>query len=86
MPAAWTAAALTFQVSDDAGATWKELLDDTGTAITITGPAAGNRLNVATGDFASAIFLKVRSGTSATPVNQAAARTLTLIKRQLYPR
>lgn len=85
MPAAWTAADITFQVSDD-GSTYEELLDDSGTAISITAPAAGNRLNLAAGDYASVLFLKVRSGTSGVPVNQAAARTLTLITRKLYPR
>lgn len=86
MSASWTAADVTFQVSDDGGTTWAELLDDTGTAISITLPTAGNRLVLASGLFASVSFLKVRSGTSGSPVNQGGARTLTLITRSLFPR
>lgn len=86
MPAAWDAAGITFQVSDDNGTTWKELMDDTGAAISITTPAAGNRLSLAAGLFASAPLIKVRSGTSGSPVNQSAARTITLIARKFYPR
>lgn len=86
MPAAWDAADITFQVSDDGGATWTELLDDSGTAITISAPAAGKRLNISPGDFASAAFYKLRSGTAAIPVNQTADRTLSLTTRQFYPK
>jgi hypothetical protein len=33
----------------------------------------------AIGDWVGVRFLKIRSGTAGTPVNQAAARTLTLV-------
>jgi hypothetical protein len=82
MPAAWTAADLTFQVSDDRGTTWKELLDASGTAVSVSAPAAGNRLELDSADFKSAVFLKVRSGTAALAVNQAAERNLTIVSRQ----
>lgn len=85
MPAAWTAADLTFQVSDDRGVTWDELLDANGTAVTVSGPGAAERLELDAADFKSSVFLKVRSGTAAVAVNQAAARTLTLITRKFYP-
>ena len=85
MPAVWTAADLSFQVSDDGGTTWTELLDSAGVAIAVTTPAATERLEVDASDFKSAVFLKVRSGTSAIPANQAAARVLTLISRKFYP-
>lgn len=84
MPAVWTAADITFQTSED-GTTWYDLRDDTGTEIKITSPTAAYRLSLAPGLFASAVWLKVRSGTSASAVNQAAARTLTLITRKFYP-
>jgi hypothetical protein len=85
MPSSWTTADLTFQVSDDNGTTWDELLDASGAAVTVSGPAASERLELDAADFKSAVFLKVRSGTSGSAVNQAAARTLTLITRKFYP-
>jgi hypothetical protein len=85
MPTAWTAADLTFQISDDGGTTWTELLDSLGNAITIASPSASKRYEVDASDFKSAMYLKVRSGTSALAVNQASARTLTLIARKFYP-
>lgn len=86
MPASWTAADLTFQVSDDGGSTWKELLDDSGIAVTLSAPAAGKRYNLPAGQFASSPHFKVRSGTESVPVNQAAARTITFITRRFFPR
>ncbi len=77
-PIAWTAAAMTFQVSID-GTNFFNLFDDTGVEInwtvlaqqfvTVSQPAKWQGIR----------YIKVRSGTSATPVNQGAARTLTLI-------
>lgn len=84
MPAAWTAADLTFQVSDDRGQTWVELLDTAGNPIKVATPAAGARVELDAADFKDALFLKVRSGTAAIPVNQAADRALTLISRKYY--
>jgi hypothetical protein len=86
MSAGWDAAALTFQVSDDGGTTWDELRDSSGTAITVASPTADQRLELDETAFKSTVFLKVRSGTSASPVNQTtAARVLTLISRKFYP-
>jgi hypothetical protein len=85
MPAAWTAASLTFQVSFDAGTTWKDLYDDAGVEVTLspTSPA-GKYLAVDPSAFAGVVFLKVRSGTTGTPVNQAADRSFTLVTRKFY--
>jgi hypothetical protein len=82
MPAVWTTAALTFQTSID-DATWQELYDDAGNEVSITG-AAGQFLILP--KYPSYIWrgvnlLKVRSGTSGSPVNQVAAATVTLITR-----
>ena len=86
MSAGWDAAALTFQVSDDQGVTWQELRDASGTAITVASPTAGYRIELDASDFKSAVFLKVRSGTSGSAVNQTgAARVLTIISRKFYP-
>lgn len=80
MSAAWTAAALTFQVSQDGGTTWLELVDTTGAAISFT-VAAGTAMAVTPASWRSINMIKVRSGTSGAPVNQGADRTLTLAVR-----
>ena len=87
MPAAWTAASLTFQTSFDGGASWKNLYDDAGNEVTLspTSPA-GKYLSVSPDPFGGSLFLKVRSGTAGVPVNQAATRSLTLITRKVFPR
>jgi hypothetical protein len=86
IPAAWTAAALSFQVSDDLGLTWQDMYDSTGTEVTIplAAAVAGQRISINTALFAGADFLKIRSGTGGAPVAQGAARTITLISRKLY--
>src|ERR1035438_84410 len=74
IPAAWTTAAITFQVSDDAGVTWNQLTDDQGNAITITAAAITAALALSTtphmsmdpSNFASVDFLKVQSGVVGT--------------------
>jgi hypothetical protein len=86
MPAAWTAASMTFQVSDDDGVTWHNLYDDGGNEVTInpTTPA-GLRLAITPDAFGGVTFLKIRSGTSGAPVVQGADRALTVITRKLFP-
>jgi hypothetical protein len=77
MPAAWTAANLTFQASTD-GVTYNNLFDSSGGEYTVTA-AANAAIIVPLADFIGIRFLKIRSGTSGTPVNQAADRTLQLV-------
>jgi len=86
MPAAWTAACLTFQASDDEGVTWHGVWDDGGNEVSIASAAvvAGQRISVDPSSFAGLDFLKIRSGTTAAPVNQAAAATLTLVARKYF--
>lgn len=86
MSAAWTAASLTFQISIDGGVTWNDLYDDSGTEVTLapTSPA-GKYMAISPDPFAGAVFLKIRSGTTGSPVNQGADRTLTLLTRKLFP-
>lgn len=81
IPAAWTAAALTFQASDDGGATWWNIHDSAGNEVTVPSAAAvaGRRVSVDPSLFAGVDFIQVRSGTSAAPVNQGANRVLLLI-------
>lgn len=80
MPADWTAANLTFQGSHD-NATFQNLYDDGGTEINVT--AADDRNISVSAEISLAIsafrWLKVRSGTAGTAVNQGAARTITLV-------
>jgi hypothetical protein len=80
MPAAWTAASITILTSYD-GANFFPAYDSAGNEITLT--VAASRLVVM--DFSQTIALgnhiKLRSGTLALPVNQVAARTLSLIPR-----
>jgi hypothetical protein len=77
MPAVWTAAGLTFQVSADGGTTWYELQDGTGAAVGYT-VSAGIAFNVDPYLWGGFNMLRVRSGTSGSPVNQVAAATILL--------
>jgi hypothetical protein len=82
MPAAWTAASLTFAVSFD-GTTFVPLHWD-GAEYTVTaagGAAASLGVSLEPSAFAGWRFVRVRSGTSGTPVNQGAERTLKALTR-----
>jgi hypothetical protein len=81
LPAGWDDAKLTFEASQD-GVSYGPLYDKDGEVV--TGTLVGGEyaaLNPLT--FFAVRFLKVRSGTSGTPVTQTADRTLTLIVRKL---
>jgi hypothetical protein len=82
MPSTWTAADISFEVSLD-GTTYQHMYDETGAEVSIT-PTAGTTL-MFEADFASrflgAKYVKIRSGVSGAFVNQAGARTLTIIGR-----
>lgn len=77
LPAAWTAAGLTFQVSVD-GSTWLDLYSGTA-EVAFTSAAAGRYVAVDPTLWRGVNFIKVRSGTGASAVNQLADRTLTLV-------
>jgi hypothetical protein len=80
MPAAWTAASLTFQVSHDNGTTYNNLHNDSGAEVALTVDAS-RFVRLAPTEWAAVNLLKVRSGTAGTPVNQGAERTVTLVVR-----
>lgn len=80
MPAAWTAAALTFQGSVD-GVVFANVYDDGGTEYAAS-VAASQHIALDHNAFIGCAFVKVRSGTAGTPVNQVAARTLKLVIRR----
>lgn len=80
IPATWTAANLTFQIgitADNitANATFANMFDKGGNEYTVTA-AASETLVVPLADFIGAKFLKIRSGTTGSPLPQAAARSL----------
>lgn len=85
IPAAWTAAAITFSASQD-GSAFADLWEtSTGTAVerTIASaniPTAASRfLSLSLSDWIGINFLKVRSGISGAAVNQGAARSIILV-------
>lgn len=79
MPAAWTAANLTFQGSVD-GVTYNEITDSAGTAVSVTA-AAARYIPINPATLPGLQYVIVRSGTSGAAVNQTAARTITLVTR-----
>jgi len=86
LSAAWTAAALSFQASEDNGVTWKDMFDDGGQEVTIptAGAVAGQRISIDPAMFGGVDMIKVRSGLTAAAVNQAADRILTVVSRKFY--
>lgn len=77
MPAAWTAAGITFQVSND-GVVFHEARASTGAETTLT-VAVDQRVSVPAAALTGAREIRVRSGTAAVPVVQAAERTVELV-------
>jgi hypothetical protein len=80
MPASWTTASITFQVSPDGGTTWQELYDGNGTAVSITA-AAGQFIQMTSYLWRGMNMFQIRSGTAAVPVVQTAGAVVTLIAR-----
>jgi hypothetical protein len=81
MPAAWTAAGLTFQHSID-GVTYTDLYDGAGAEVSLTVVAA-HYVFLPPANWSGIVYLKVRSGTGGTPVNQGAERVLKLVCKEL---
>jgi len=83
MPDAWTAADITFAVCDTPDGTFNKLTYGVdGNEVTIKAVASavialdGKALNA----LEACPYFKIRSGTSGTPVNQLAERTLRIVK------
>ncbi len=81
MPAAWTAASLTFQASID-DSTFVNLFDIFDNEV-IHLVNANRYIEFDPSIFASVRAIKVRSGTSAAAVNQGAARVIQILSRPL---
>jgi hypothetical protein len=74
MPAAWTAAALTFQVSVD-GTNYYNLYDQDGVEFSLSADTS-RTIVIDPSYFALFRYIKIRSGTAGVPVNQGADRIL----------
>lgn len=82
MPSGWTAAALTFGASLDGGTSYSNLFNSSGTELQAT-VAASQWVPIDLTDYMVGKTVRVRSGTSAVPVNQLADRTLTLLLKKV---
>jgi hypothetical protein len=78
MPAAWTAADLSFQGSID-NVTYQEIIDPAGANLSVVGPAGGEAVGNLDLRVEGFSYIKVRSGTAAAPVNQAADRAIQIV-------
>lgn len=81
MPASWTTANITFQSSQN-GTDWLDVYNMFGDEFTVTA-AAGRVIVMSPFDFQWGRYIKIRSGTTGTPVNQSADRTIILITRRV---
>lgn len=81
MPAAWTAAAITVQVSYD-GVTYVNLHDKAGTEYSIT-TAASRHVILPKADFESVRHIKLRSGTAGAAVVQVAQAVIKIVAAAL---
>jgi hypothetical protein len=79
IPAAWTAADLTFQVSLDGGATFGNRRDEYKGEVTVQVSAATDVIDLPVNQWFWVKFFRIRSGTTGTPVNQGAARDLIVV-------
>jgi hypothetical protein len=79
MPSGWTAAGITFQASIDNGATWVDAYDENGSEITFTVGASRYVLFSQPVKFFGSKLVRLRSGTSGTPVNQGADRVIRIL-------
>jgi hypothetical protein len=77
MPSRITGAALTFQASDAMDGTFNDLYDETGTEVSVT--VAANRAVTNVLKLKNFNALKVRTGTSGSPVAQADDAPIQLI-------
>jgi hypothetical protein len=81
MPAAWTAASITFQASFD-NSTFYNVFTAAGSEYTLT-VDVDQYIIIDPVNLAGASYLKVRSGTAAAAQNQGAARSIGLVTREL---
>lgn len=80
MPSTWATAGITFKVSESSGGTFYDLYDDAGNEVSAS---AANGRSVSLDSIALKLapfrYIKMRSGTTATPVAQSTNVTITLL-------
>lgn len=81
IPSAWTAADITIQGSAD-GTNFHDLYNSSGNEIKHV-VDADQFITLSPSGMACLRHIKIRSGTSSTPVNQAAQRVITLVTRSV---
>ncbi len=81
MPAAWTAAAITFDVLAADGVTWTHLVDEANAEVSVVSAAcqANQVIAIKTAPLRGLGTMRLRSGVAAGYVNQAAERIVTLL-------
>lgn len=82
IPASWTTANLTFQGSQD-GTNFFDVYNLYGEEFTVVVGGASRYVVMGPQEFQWARYIKIRSGTTGTPVNQAADRSLLVITRRV---
>lgn len=84
VPAVWDSADLTIEVSHD-GTTWFGVVyNDTGSQCNqIAAPSVGEIYSFALPAMVPHRFVRIRSGTTAVPVNQSAERAVVILTRML---
>lgn len=80
VPLGWTAADITFQVSRD-GTNWSNVRDAEGTEVSLAGFSAGDYVALPAGAFHGVEYMRLRSGTSGSPVAQSGEGTLYAVIR-----
>lgn len=80
VPASWTSASITLQASRD-GVTFQDVRNVTGDDFELRAGAGNCFLPLAPLELQGVKHVRLRSGTAAVPVNQAAERVLTLVTR-----
>lgn len=82
VPAAWTTAPISLQVSAD-GVTYTPLYNSDGALVQQAAPAVSCGYNLAAAEMVGWRYIKIQSGIPGTLVNQVAARTIGLVTRSL---
>lgn len=75
IPAGWASASVTFQFAHEGGGIYFDVLDNTGAEL-VAPVVAGAYLALNSQLFLGARFLRLRSGTTSTPVNQVADQSV----------
>ena len=81
VPNEWTEADLSFAVNADNGTGWHRLKWDGAEYVVALDGIGGDAISLEPSVFAGWPYVRVRSGTAGTPVNQDAERTLVVMTR-----